>query len=42
MTFELFALIWIPTAFALAAASALFAAWLMDRGEPHNTRGAAE
>lgn len=33
MTFELFALIWIPTAFALAAGSALLMARLMDRRE---------
>ena len=31
MTFELFALLWIPTAFALAAGSALLFGWLMER-----------
>jgi hypothetical protein len=33
MTFELFALIWIPGAFALAAGSVLLIVWLMDRRE---------
>lgn len=33
MTFELFALLWIPTAFVLAACFTLLAVWLMERRE---------
>jgi hypothetical protein len=38
MTFELFALIWLPSAFALAAGSALLIGWLMDRAERRKAR----
>ena len=40
MTFELFAVLWIPTAFVLAAGTALLFAWLIERVTERRKAGA--